>query len=68
VSIEQSAECFGEVADWIDVAHPAVGDQAGEEGILPCQGDLSDLDLSRFRAAVLENFGRAPNQARADWA
>jgi len=53
MTVEQRAQRVGEVADRIDVAHLAIGNQAGEqrpvlradlvpgeEGIFPCQTQL----------------------------
>ena len=60
MAVEQRLECVGEIADRIDVAHFAVGDEAGEhrpvfgsdlmtceESVLPGQCDFSDLIFDR---------------------
>lgn len=77
MSIKQGAEGFGKVAEWIHVSHLAVGDEADEQGpvlgsylvpcedgVLSCQGDLSDLVLDgavvELQPAVLQE----PSPAR----
>ena len=75
--VEQRLECIRQVADWVDVAHLAVGDEAGEqrpvfcadlvtgeECVLSGQGNFSDPIFDRVGVQFQPAVFQEPCQAR----